>query len=105
MLLGPHTFNFAEASEQAIAAGAALRCTDMAHAVQQALALVAPSTAHASSTDTDAGTAAHHTAPHCVDRGNSRLATMQQAALAFSQAHRGAAARIAADMQQRGWLD
>lgn len=110
VLLGPHTFNFAEASEQAIAAGAAMRCTDMAHAVQQALALVAPSTAHASSTDTDAGTAAHHTAPHhtppqCADRGNSRLATMQQAALAFSQAHRGAAARIAADMQQRGWLD
>lgn len=40
VLLGPHTFNFAQASEQAIAAGAALRCADMAHALQLALALL-----------------------------------------------------------------
>jgi glycosyltransferase involved in cell wall biosynthesis len=40
MLLGPHTFNFAEAAEQACNAGAALRVEDMAAAVQQATALV-----------------------------------------------------------------
>jgi 3-deoxy-D-manno-octulosonic-acid transferase len=83
VLLGPHTFNFAEASEQAIAAGAALRCDNMEQAVQQALALLVP-------TGTDASDGAR--------------ASMQQAALAFSQAHRGAAGRMAADLQQRGWL-
>ena len=99
VLLGPHTFNFAEASEQAIAAGAALRCTDMAHAVQQALALVAADTGAHAAPDTATNAAAHSAA-----LANSRLTAMRQAALAFSQAHRGAAARIAADMQQRGWL-
>ena len=64
MLLGPHTFNFAEAAEQACAAGAALRVADMAAAVQQATALV------------------HNPA---------QLATMQQHALAFAATHRGAA--------------
>lgn len=86
VLLGPHTFNFAEASEQAIAAGAALRCADMADALQQALALLVPASANAMA---DA-------AP--------TLAAMRQAAVAFSQAHRGVASRIAADVQQRGWL-
>ena len=64
MLLGPHTFNFAEAAEQACAAGAALRVTDMAAAVQQATALVDNAT---------------------------QLATMQQHALGFAATHRGAA--------------
>lgn len=64
MLLGPHTFNFAEAAEQACAAGAALRVADMAAAVQQATALV------------------HNPA---------QLAAMQQRALAFAATHRGAA--------------
>lgn len=64
MLLGPHTFNFAEAAEQACAAGAALRVADMAAAVQQATALV------------------HNT---------TQLAAMQQHALAFAATHRGAA--------------
>jgi hypothetical protein len=29
---------------------------------------------------------------------------MQQAALVFSQTHRGAAQRMAGDLHQRGWL-
>lgn len=37
LVLGPHTFNFAQASEDAVAAGAALRVGDMAQAVQTAL--------------------------------------------------------------------
>jgi len=38
ILMGPHTFNFAEASEQALAAGAAQRVADMNGALDQALA-------------------------------------------------------------------
>ncbi|MEG0448006.1 MAG: 3-deoxy-D-manno-octulosonic acid transferase [Comamonas sp.] len=40
VVLGPHTFNFSEASDLAVLSGAALRSADMAAAVQQALALV-----------------------------------------------------------------
>ena len=40
VLLGPHTFNFAEAAEGAVQAGAALRAADMGAALDQALALV-----------------------------------------------------------------
>ena len=36
VVMGPHTFNFAEAAEQALAAGAAWRVADMASAVQTA---------------------------------------------------------------------
>jgi 3-deoxy-D-manno-octulosonic-acid transferase len=68
VLMGPHTFNFAEASDLALAAGAAARVHDLPHAVQQSRAwLQQPET----------------------------LAAMRQAALAFAQAHRGAAARMA----------
>jgi 3-deoxy-D-manno-octulosonic-acid transferase len=38
ILMGPHTFNFAEASQQALAAGAAQRVTDIDGALDQALA-------------------------------------------------------------------
>ncbi|MDO4769287.1 MAG: 3-deoxy-D-manno-octulosonic acid transferase [Brachymonas sp.] len=103
VLLGPHTFNFAQASEQAIAAGAALRCTDMADALQQALALLAPASASAVADDASAIAAKATPAP-AETRAAPTLAAMRQAAVAFSQAHRGAAARIAADLQQRGWL-
>ncbi len=68
VLMGPHTFNFAEASDLALAAGAAARVQDLPQAVQQSRAwLQQPAT----------------------------LAAMRQAALAFAQAHRGAAARMA----------
>ena len=82
VLLGPHTFNFAEASEQAIAAGAALRCDNLTHAVHQALDLLPPA----------------------FDAASTPLTAMRTAALAFSKAHRGTAARVAVDLQQRGWL-
>jgi 3-deoxy-D-manno-octulosonic-acid transferase len=40
VLMGPHTFNFAEAAELAEQAGAALRVEDMAHAIVTALQMV-----------------------------------------------------------------
>jgi 3-deoxy-D-manno-octulosonic-acid transferase len=68
VLMGPHTFNFAEASDLALAAGAAARVADLPQAVAQARAwLQQPGT----------------------------LAAMREAALVFAQAHRGAAARMA----------
>jgi 3-deoxy-D-manno-octulosonic-acid transferase len=66
VLMGPHTFNFAEAAELAQAAGAALRVEDMAHAIVTALQMVC------FGPDENAHVAA------CV---------------AFTQAHRGAAQR------------
>lgn len=41
VVLGPHTYNFAQASDAALQAGAALRAVDMAHGVQLALQLAA----------------------------------------------------------------
>lgn len=64
VVMGPHTFNFAEAAQLAEEAGAALRVDDMAQAVTTALQMV--------SSGPD----------ECVH---------VQACLAFSQAHRGAA--------------
>ena len=69
VLAGPHTFNFAEATELALAAGAAERCASLADAVTRGLAL-------------------------CAD--NAARRAMSTRALAFSTAHRGAAARMAA---------
>jgi 3-deoxy-D-manno-octulosonic-acid transferase len=40
VIVGPHTFNFAEAAEQAIDADAAIRVPDASRAVGQALAIV-----------------------------------------------------------------
>ncbi len=91
VLLGPHTFNFADASEQAIEAGAALRCADMEDAVQKGLGLVG---AMASAAD-------GASAGSC----ESALPAMRQAALGFSQRHQGAAERIVQDIRERGWLD
>ena len=67
VLMGPHTFNFAAAAEDAIAAGAARRVADLDAAVAQAVSL----------TDSDERRA------------------MAAHAVAFSQAHRGAAERMA----------
>lgn len=69
VLAGPHTFNFAEATELALAAGAAERCTDLPQAIARGLAL-------------------------CADAG--ARGAMGSAALAFAAAHRGAATRMAA---------
>jgi 3-deoxy-D-manno-octulosonic-acid transferase len=77
LLMGPHTFNFAQAAEDALAARAAERLPDLPAAVARALALAA-------------GTASA-----------ARLAMAEQA-LAFSQAHRGAAARMALAVRAQG---
>lgn len=69
VLIGPHTFNFAQATEDAIAAGAALRTNDGAGAAREAGRLLADSGA---------------------------LRTMSEAGRAFAQAHRGATARTMA---------
>ncbi|MCX7902190.1 MAG: 3-deoxy-D-manno-octulosonic acid transferase, partial [Burkholderiaceae bacterium] len=69
VVLGPSTFNFAQAAADAIAAGAAVQVSD-ADQVMRALRAIA----------TDAG----------------RREAMRQAALAFASAHRGATARTLA---------
>ena len=66
VVMGPHTFNFAQAAESAQAAGAALRAPDMPAALAAALTLARDEAAH------------------------ERAA---QAALALIAAHRGAADR------------
>jgi len=73
VVMGPHTFNFLEASQQAEASGAAWRVSDMASGVQAALSLVAD-------------------AP--------MQGCMSAAAQAFAQAHKGAARRVAAMVQR-----
>jgi 3-deoxy-D-manno-octulosonic-acid transferase len=66
VLMGPHTFNFAQAAEMAVEAGAAFRCADLADAVGQAQQLLGDAQA---------------------------LQQARESALAWSQAHRGATAR------------
>jgi len=69
LLLGPHTYNFEEAAELALQAGAAQRCADLSQAVRTALELV---------------------------RDGARQQAMAAAARHFAQAHRGATARTCA---------
>ena len=69
VVMGPHTFNFAEAAQLALAAGAAQRVANLHEAVVAALAL---------SQDAPA------------------LLAARQAAAAFAQAHHGASERLAA---------
>ena len=69
VLVGPHTYNFAQAAEDAIAVGAARRVADVAEAAVMVDKLFARRAA---------------------------LEAMRTAALAFSQAHRGATARTVA---------
>jgi 3-deoxy-D-manno-octulosonic-acid transferase len=66
VLMGPHTFNFAQAAEMAQAEGAALRCVDLPDALRQAGALLADAAA---------------------------LAQARKVALAWSVAHQGATRR------------
>ena len=71
VVMGPHTFNFAEAARQAEQSGAALRVADLAEGVARTLAwLQQPET----------------------------LAQTRQQALAWSQAHRGAAQRTVQEL-------
>ena len=71
VVMGPHTFNFAEAAELSIAAGAAIRVPDMGAAVQEALGLL---------------------------RQRARLDASVKSALSFSGQHRGAAQRMAKEI-------
>ncbi len=66
VVMGPHTFNFAEAAERAEASGAAARAADMSEAVTRALAL--------------------------TDQPGAQAAAVA-ASLAFAAAHQGASAR------------
>lgn len=68
LVLGPHTFNFAQASDEAVAAGAALRVADLRQGIQAAL----------------------HWLAHDQERQ-----TAAQAALAFAQSQQGATALTA----------
>jgi 3-deoxy-D-manno-octulosonic-acid transferase len=68
IVMGPHTFNFAEAAALSLAAGAAFRVADMDAGVAQALSLLGE-------------------AP--------RLREASERALAFATQHRGAALRMA----------
>jgi 3-deoxy-D-manno-octulosonic-acid transferase len=68
VVMGPHTFNFAEAAELAEASGAAVRVVDMAQGLREAVALA-------------------------IDRGAHAGAV--RAAQAFASAHQGAALRTA----------
>ncbi|MBP8285407.1 MAG: 3-deoxy-D-manno-octulosonic acid transferase [Rhodoferax sp.] len=68
VVMGPHTFNFADAAEQAIQSGAGVRVTDLNLGVQTALTLAA---------------------------NTLELSSRRQACSQFAQAHRGAAKRLA----------
>jgi 3-deoxy-D-manno-octulosonic-acid transferase len=68
VVMGPHTFNFAEAAELALDAGAAVRVSSMEEGVQTALAIASDV---------------------------QRRRTMSAAGLSFAAAHRGAADRTA----------
>ena len=67
LIMGPHTFNFAEAAAMSIAAGAAVRVADMPQAIGQAMVMLAPEV-------------------------NQQFSGK---ALAFASKHRGAARRMA----------
>jgi 3-deoxy-D-manno-octulosonic-acid transferase len=69
VILGPHTFNFAEAAELAVAAGAAVRVDTLAQAVDQARVLMADPI---------------------------RLGQMRDAASRFTADHRGAVSKTVA---------
>lgn len=68
LIMGPHTFNFADAAERSLAAGASERVADLSEGLRRATALAGDAEAQA---------------------------RMARSALAFAAAHRGAAARMA----------
>ncbi|HMO49464.1 MAG TPA: 3-deoxy-D-manno-octulosonic acid transferase [Rubrivivax sp.] len=70
LIMGPHTFNFSEAAELSLAAGAALRVADIGAGVARAVALA-------------------------EDPLRESREAWAQRAVAFAAAHRGAAARMA----------
>ena len=77
VIVGPHTFNFAEATAQAIAAGAALRVNDSTGLAEATTRLFANPT---------------------------QLQSMGEAGATFARAHRGAVAKILAALEEGGAL-
>jgi 3-deoxy-D-manno-octulosonic-acid transferase len=73
VVMGPHTFNFADAAREAEQSGAALRVPDMA----QAITLAADLTADA-----------------------ARLAAAVSAAAAFAQSHKGATHQLVGEIKK-----
>ena len=73
VVMGPHTFNFAQAAELAVKAGAAFKQSDMSHAITKALALL---------------------------QSASELQKARAAAWALGREHGGAAKRTALAVQQ-----
>ena len=73
VVMGPHTFNFLEAAEQALAAGAAQRAANLSQAVAMATALT-------------------------FDHGSLQIA--RQAAKNFAQLHQGSTVRLASELVQ-----
>ncbi|MFX8805548.1 hypothetical protein ABTM67_20565, partial [Acinetobacter baumannii] len=73
VLLGPHTFNFAQASQDAIAAGAARRVVDVWELIQQATQLLDDTVARQ---------------------------TMAAAGRAFAEANRGALVRTLSEIEK-----
>jgi 3-deoxy-D-manno-octulosonic-acid transferase len=84
VLMGAHTFNFAAAAEDALAAGAALRCVDLDTALEQAGVWLGLGCGAWSTTST---TSTALTLPE-----------LRRAALAYAAAHQGAAQRMAAEI-------
>ena len=60
VVMGPHTFNFADAAEQAAAAGAATRVADMVQGVEVALRLVSDQAARLKAAEVSTAFAASH---------------------------------------------
>jgi 3-deoxy-D-manno-octulosonic-acid transferase len=83
VVLGPHTFNFSEASDLACEAGAALRARDLAHGIEQALDLARNPQAHAHAVEQARGFLGQH-------RGAAR-ATAEALADLLAQRATGAA--------------
>jgi 3-deoxy-D-manno-octulosonic-acid transferase len=73
VVMGPHTFNFLEAAEQALAAGAAQRAANLSQAVAMATALAF---------------------------GHGSLQIARQAAKNFAQLHQGSAVRLTSELVQ-----
>lgn len=80
VVAGPHTFNFADATERAVEAGVAVRVPDVAAGLQAALALIQ-----------------RHDADPAAD------ASAREAAMAWARSQQGATARAVAAIEQL-WL-
>ena len=76
VLMGPHTFNFADAAERALQEGAAQRVADIDAAVRLAVTMVAPGAAGSQA-------------------DSAQTAPSTERALAFAARHRGAAGHMA----------